>query len=281
MRTDAVAVAKKVLIAEDDVSLASALARMMEQAGFEAATAFNGREALQELDRRDYDMLVLDIRMPIMDGFEVMQKLQSATKRPKVIVTTADTGQDTVLQAMREQVYQFVPKPFSLRALVQLVGTALNEDVPPIEVVSAKPDWVELLVPCHRDTAERVHAFLLQLKADLADEVREAVGQAFREMLLNAVEWGGQFDPQRKVRIAYLRANRMLMYRIADPGAGFTFKELAHAAVTNPDDPIAHMKIREEKGLRTGGFGILLARSIVDELIYNEKHNEVVLIKDL
>ncbi len=281
MRTDAVAVAKKVLIAEDDVSLASALARMMEQAGFEAATAFNGREALQELDRRDYDMLVLDIRMPIMDGFEVMQKLQSATKRPKVIVTTADTGQDTVLQAMREQVYQFVPKPFSLRALVQLVGTALNEDVPPIEVVSAKPDWVELLVPCHRDTAERVHAFLLQLKADLADEVREAVGQAFREMLLNAVEWGGQFDPQRKVRIAYLRANRMLMYRIADPGAGFTFKELAHAAVTNPDDPIAHMKIREEKGLRTGGFGILLARSIVDELIYNEKHNEVVLIKYL
>ncbi len=273
--------AKRVLIAEDDVTLATALSKLLEQAGFESTAAFNGQEALEELERQQYDLLVLDIRMPIMDGFQVMENLQKTTRRPKVIVITADTAQETVLQAMKEQVYQFVPKPFSLRALVQMVGNALNENVPPIEVVSAKPHWVELLVPCHRETAERITQFMSQVKGDLPEETREAVGQAFREMLLNAVEWGGRFDPTRKVRIAYLRANRMLMYRIADPGAGFTFKELAHAAVAHPGDPIAHVKVREEKGLRPGGFGILLASSIVDELIYNEKHNEVVLIKYL
>lgn len=281
MTTETIPNTKKVLIAEDDVTLATALAKLLDQAGFEAATAFNGREALDEMERQHYDLLILDIRMPIMDGFEVMERLQKTVHKPKVIVITADTAQETVLQAMREQVYQFVPKPFSLRALVQMVGNALNENVPPIEVVSAKPHWVELLVPCHRQTAERITTFMSQVKGDLPEEVRDSVGQAFREMLLNAVEWGGRFDPTRKVRIAYLRANKMVMYRIADPGAGFSFKQLAHAAVAHPGDPMAHMKVREEKGLRPGGFGILLASSIVDELIYNEKHNEVVLIKYL
>lgn len=281
METETAATAKRVLIAEDDVTLANALTRLLEQAGFQAMAVFNGREALDEIERQAYDLLVLDIRMPIMDGFQVMEKLQKTANRPKVIVITADTAQETVLQAMKEHVYQFVPKPFSLRALVQLVGTALNENVPPIEVVSAKPHWVELLVPCHRETADRITNFIGQIKGDLPQDVRDNVGQAFREMLLNAIEWGGRFDPTRRVRIAYLRANKMLMYRIADPGAGFTFKELAHAAIAHPGDPIAHMKVREEKGLRPGGFGILLASSTVDELIYNEKHNEVVLIKYL
>lgn len=281
METEAPPKTKRVLIAEDDVTLATALAKLLEQAGFDVDTAFNGQEALDAMERQPCDLLVLDIRMPIVDGFGVMERLQNATHRPKVIVITADTAQDTVLQAMKEQVYQFIPKPFSLRSLVQLVGDALHENVPPIEVVSAKAHWVELLVPCHRETADRLTTFMMQLKADLAEDVREAVGQAFREMLLNAVEWGGKFDITRRVRIAYLRSNRMVMYRIADPGAGFTFKELAHAAVTHPGDPTAHMKIREEKGLRPGGFGIMLASSVVDEMLYNEKHNEVVLIKYL
>ena len=281
METEAPQKPKRVLVAEDDTLLANSLARMVEQAGFDVGTAFDGQEALDELGRHEYDLLVLDIRMPIVDGFEVMHRLQSMKNRPKVIVITADTAQDTVLTAMREQVYQFVPKPFSLRSLVQLVGSALSENVPPIEVVSAKAHWVELLVPCHRETADRITTFMSQLKADLPEEVRDAVGQAFREMLLNAIEWGGKFDPSRKVRIAYLRSARMILYRIADPGAGFTFKELAHAAVAHPGDPIAHMKIREDKGLRPGGFGILLASSMIDELLYNEKHNEVVLIKYL
>jgi anti-sigma regulatory factor (Ser/Thr protein kinase) len=74
----------------------------------------------------------------------------------------------------------------------------------------------------------------------------------------------------------------MLLYRIADPGQGFKIDELPHAAIgQSPDDPIKHMQIREEKGIRPGGFGLLMVRNSVDELIYNEKHNEVVFVKYL
>jgi anti-sigma regulatory factor (Ser/Thr protein kinase) len=120
------------------------------------------------------------------------------------------------------------------------------------------------------------------LDTDLPGELRESIGYAFRELLLNAVEWGGRLDPTRKVRIAYLRAKRMIMYRIADPGQGFNFDDLPHAAIGQPpDDPIAHMQVREEKGLRPGGFGLLSVRATVDELLYNEKRNEVVFVKYL
>ncbi len=170
-----------------------------------------------------------------------------------------------------------------VRDLLNVVHDALQASDAPvaIEVISAHPKWVELLVPCTREAAEQIQQVVARLGADLPADVIEAVGYAFRELLLNAVEWGGQLDPKRKVRIACVRTNRVLMYRIADPGPGFNFKDLDHAAISHPDDPIEHVRIREEKGLRAGGFGILMVRAKVDELVYNEKQNEVIFMKYL
>ena len=149
-----------------------------------------------------------------------------------------------------------------------------------IEVLSAQPNWVELLVPCTREAAEQIHQVVARLGGDLPPDVIESVSYAFRELLLNAVEWGGKLDPNRKVRISCVRTNKLLMYRIADPGQGFNFEELQHAAISY-EDPTEHIKVREEKQLRAGGFGLLMVRAQVDELVYNEKHNEVIFMKYL
>ena len=64
------------------------------------------------------------------------------------------------------------------------------------------------------------------------------------------------------------------------PGAGFRRESLTHAAIANPaDDPAAHIAQREAEGMRPGGYGLLLAGGTVDELIYNEIGNEVLLVK--
>jgi anti-sigma regulatory factor (Ser/Thr protein kinase) len=132
------------------------------------------------------------------------------------------------------------------------------------------------------ETAERIQNFLSKLDADLPEDVRCNVGQAFHELLLNAIEWGGKLDPTRKVRIAYVRTSRLLIYRIADPGKGFSFDGLNHAAVGQPrDKPITHAEVREQKGIRPGGFGLLMTSAMVDELVYNEKQNEVLFVKFL
>ena len=64
---------------------------------------------------------------------------------------------------------------------------------------------------------------------------------------------------------------------IRDEGSGFNKDELAHAA--NPEDPLAHLDVREKLGLREGGFGLMITRGMVDEVRHNEVGNEVTLIK--
>ena len=152
-----------------------------------------------------------------------------------------------------------------------------------IEVVSARPEWVEMVAPCSLEMADRIQSFVMQLESQMLPEaVRESVAQAFRELLKNAIEWGGKLDPHRKVRISCVRAKRMLLYRIADPGEGFDIEKIRHAAICNPaDDPRATWIIREEQGIRPGGLGLMMTQSLVDELIYNEARNEVMFIKYL
>jgi anti-sigma regulatory factor (Ser/Thr protein kinase) len=127
-----------------------------------------------------------------------------------------------------------------------------------------------------------MQSFLMKLEADLPDDLPHMIGLAFRELLLNAVEWGGKLDPNRRVRIAHVRSSRIPLYRVADPGPGFSFKDLAHAAVgQSAEEPIAHVAVRDQLGLRPGGFGIAMTRAMADELIYNEAQNEVIFIKYL
>lgn len=274
----------RLLVVDDEEHLRDVLRTLLETGGHSVATARDGVEALEQLDREQFDLMVLDVWMPRMTGVEVLAQLKSRPQAPRVIMLTADDTPETILRALREQAYQYLSKPFKPEALLEAVRVALGAAPAalPIEVLSARPNWVELLVPCQLEVADRIQGFLMRLKADLEEEVRESVGMAFRELLLNAIEWGGQLDPNRKVRIAYLRTQRLLLYRIADPGAGFRFNQLEHSALANPPgEPIQHLRVREEMGLRAGGFGILMTRAMVDELLYNEAHNEVVFIKYL
>ncbi len=218
-----------------------------------------------------------------MNGLDVLAALRGMKNFPKVIVITSDDSQLTLLAAIRENAYQYISKPIDQEALIALVRQSLDKKtrVPAIEVISARPEWVELLVPCTLEAGERLEGFMAHLDTGLPEDVRAAVGQAFHELLMNAIEWGGKLNPRRKVRISYLRAKRMLLYRIADPGPGFKFAGLDHAAISYGDEPIKHGQIREDKGLRPGGFGLVLVKANVDELLYNEAQNEVVFVKYL
>jgi len=273
----------RILVVDDDKTTRHVLRSVLTSAGFATSVAKDGVEALKVLKTQHFDLLLLDVWMPRMNGLDLLAKLRPITSRPRVVVMTSDDAPETLLKAVREQAFKYLHKPVDAPALLQIVRDALAApDTPPIEVISARPEWVELVVPCTREAAGRIEAVMSQLDANLAPEVRESIGYAFRELLLNAVEWGGKLDPSRTVRISCLRARRMLMYRIADPGPGFNIEELPHAAIgQSRGDPIAHMHVREAKGMRPGGFGLLMVRASVDELLYNEQRNEVVFVKYL
>lgn len=273
----------KILVVDDDRATRHILQKVLTADGYQTTVAKDGVEALQAMRRRRFDLLLLDVWMPRMNGLELLAKLRTRKTKPRVVIMTSDDAPQTLLQAVRENAFKYVHKPVDTPGLLKTLREVLDaREIPPIEVISARPEWVELMVPCTRDAVDRIEPVMAHLEADLAPDVRESIAYAFRELLLNAIEWGGQLDATRQVRIACLHSPRMLMYRIADPGPGFKIEDLPHAAIGQPaDQPIEHMRIREEKGIRPGGFGLLTVRANVDELLHNEKRNEVVFVKYL
>ena len=274
---------QRVLVVDDDRVLRMALSRLLAES-YDVREASDGPEALAKAAAEPFDLVLLDVGLPGLSGLEVLARLNGDGPHRRVVMMTADDTPHTLLQAIRNQAYDYIVKPFPPSAILAVASKALAapDDALKIQVLSARPEWVELLVPCSLDVADRLQNFVMRLDTQLPDAVRESVGMAFRELLCNAIEWGGKLDPTRQVRIACLRSKRMLLYRIADPGHGFKLADLTHAAISNaPDRPLDHALVREEQGLRAGGFGIFIVREMVDELIYNEAHNEVVFVKYL
>jgi CheY-like chemotaxis protein/anti-sigma regulatory factor (Ser/Thr protein kinase) len=276
---------RRILLVDDDRGLRHVLSTLLTGAGHTVKAVGDGPEAIALLGPGQFHILLVDIGLPSMSGLEVLASARATVNPPLGIVMTADDTPETLLEAVRRQAYRFVRKPFAPNTIVEIIDGAIasaKAAALPIEVVSARPEWLEIIAPCSLEMAERLQSFVMQLEADLPEAVRESAGYAFRELLTNAIEWGGKLDPNRKVRISCVRARRMLLYRIADPGEGFDIDRLRHAAISNPaDDPIRHMDVREAQGIRPGGYGLAMTRSLVDELIYNEARNEVICIKYL
>jgi two-component system, OmpR family, response regulator len=276
--------AKKILVADDDGPTRIAISSMLTEAGYRVTDVEDGADTLRSIQKGNFDLAFLDIRMPELSGLEMLAEVRAGNSHPRIIIMTACGTPENLLCAVREQAYDYLCKPFSPLEAVEAADRALRHDAcPPIEVISALPHWVELLIPCTREAADRIETFMTNLEADLPWELRANVGLALRELVLNAVEWGGKLDPNRKVRIAHVRSSRMLLYRVVDPGKGFSFEGLRHASVDKSSaESITEMATgREELGLRPGGFGIAMTRAIADELLYNEAQNEVILIKYL
>jgi len=271
-----------ILVVDDDRTSRHLTESLLKREGWKVTGAKDGVDALKLLRTRRFTLMLLDVWMPRMNGLELLEQLRTLEHRPRVVVMTSDETPATLLQAVRDQAFTYVHKPVDAEFLIETVRLAIAApETRPIEVISARPEWVELILPCTREAANRLQSVMAHLDTDLPAELRDSIAYAFRELLLNAVEWGGKLDPKHTVRISYLRAKRMVMYRILDPGAGFNIDNLPHAAISHPDSPIAHMEVRDAKGLRAGGFGLLTVQSSVDELLYNEKRNEVVFVKYL
>jgi DNA-binding response OmpR family regulator len=270
-----------VLLAEDDAPSRQIYFTVLNAEGYSVIEVPDGRSALDVLYSQPVDLLLTDIMMPGMTGIELLERAREIKPDLRAIVMTGHKTSDAVIGALRNRACEFLEKPFRTEELLDTVRSVLGRDSRlPIEVISDKPDWIELRVPCDLEAVEPIQRFLGHLHENVPKETREAVGAVFRELLNNAIEHGGKCDPEKRVDIKYIRLKRAILYSIKDPGEGFNLTEIAHAAFANPpDDPTRHMEVRQELGLRPGGFGILLASQVIDELVYNEKHNELIFVK--
>jgi DNA-binding response OmpR family regulator len=271
------------LLIGDDSEVASALSTVLAPEGWKLEQSSNLDDALALAKSRQFALIVTSRHTSGTQDVEFLRRLRRVRPHTRIIILTDDSTPDDVIASMREHAFGYLSKGFSIESLAETVRTVLETPTwdDGIEIMSATPNLITLAVRCTMVAAERLLQFMREV-ADLPEEERHNVGMAFREMLLNAMEHGGHFDPEKYVEICYVRTKHMVMARIKDPGDGFTLDEVRHAAIGNPpDDPIAHVLRRNEEGMRPGGYGVMLAKNLVDELIYGEKGNEVLLVKYL
>jgi DNA-binding NtrC family response regulator len=118
----------RILLVEDEPHVAETLRDILVHEGFQVETAENGKKALGRLTRgHRFDLVITDMKMPEMDGLELLRQTQKLGKNLPVIVLTGYATFKNGLQAIREGVYDYVSKPFSIGLLMDVVHEALKD----------------------------------------------------------------------------------------------------------------------------------------------------------
>jgi anti-sigma regulatory factor (Ser/Thr protein kinase)/CheY-like chemotaxis protein len=274
---------RSLLLIDADPAVKDFLSGLLQRDDREIQHVPGSKEALNLLREAPIDLVLAGQGNNGFDPLKLLRRVRSIRPETKVILT-GELGPQGILSAIRQRAYGYLHLPLTAGPLGELVQQALDSETwqDDIRVVSARPEWITLDVRCKIDAADRTTHFLREITCHLSAQVSEDVAAAFRELLMNAIEHGGHNDPHKRVRTSVLHTARAIIVHIHDPGTGFSLDFLPHAAISNPEDsPIRHVEVRAEAGKRPGGFGILLTRNLVDELLYNERGNAVLFVKYL
>ena len=276
-------VVKNALLVDADPNLQTLLLGILDPWTWTIRHAKDNTAALAIVQSKPFDLIITSTRTTAAEDIELWRKIRNVHPHTRLIILADESTPSDIITSMRERAFSFFSTPFSRETLAQMIRIAVEGPCwdDGIEVISATPEWIRLQARADLKTADRLLQFLNEI-ADLPTGEKHQVAMAFREMLLNAIEHGAGFDPTKYIEIEYVRARHMVSCRIKDPGPGFTLDEIPHAAIANPDDdPIRHVGLRDAQGMRPGGYGVLITQRLVDQLIYGQDGNEVILIKYL
>jgi len=270
---------ERILVVEDDSDLRSLVHDLLRSEGYRAQSVAGGAEAIQRVAADPPDAVILDLMLPDMSGFEVCHELKSRrnTNLVPILMLTAMNDERSRRSSLRVGANRYLTKPFSPADLLREVRRSLEHRR---ELAGRRTHTaVELQMASDILQRQQLNDLLSELfvHTPLSEDQIDRIRLATLEMIENAAEWGNRRQKDLMVHIAYEVTDRWLKFVITDEGSGFNPNDLPHAA--RQQDPLTHMEIREKLGLRNGGFGILIARGMVDHFEYNERGNQVTLVK--
>ncbi len=194
----------RILIAEDEPQIAAFVRRGLESAGYESVIVEEGDKALEVALSGEIDLVLLDIGLPVMDGFEVLRALRAAGSTTPVIMLTARTSTRDTVEGLESGANDYIPKPFAFDELLARVRSRLRESSPRPGFILTQDD-VELDLLTRRATVGGKEVELSAREFTLAEQFLRHPGEVLsREWLLREV-WGLNFDPGSNVVDVYVR----------------------------------------------------------------------------
>jgi len=193
-----------ILIAEDEPRIASFVRKGLEGAGYRAQVVEDGAEALAVALEDEVDLVLLDVGLPTMDGFEVLRRLRGQASSVPVIMLTARSSTRDTVDGLDAGANDYVSKPFTFEELLARVRSRLRETVASPSMAIVRGD-VTLDVLARRATVRGREIDLSAREYALAEQFLRNPGQVLsREQLLSRV-WGLDFDPGSNVVDVYVR----------------------------------------------------------------------------
>ena len=182
---------QRILIVEDDARTSASVALYLRHAGYEAVEVADGIAALEAAARLRPDLVVLDLMLPGMDGFEICRTLRAASGVP-VIMLTARALEDDKLRGLDSGADDYVTKPFSPRELVARVSAVLRRSGPPMEIVRCGDVEIDLGLRCVRRQGAQVP--LTAAEFNLLEVLATTPGRAFTRAELAERAFGHDHD---------------------------------------------------------------------------------------
>ncbi len=114
----------RILLVDDEVDFTDNMSKLLEGRGYHVAVVSNGHDAIKTLEREDYEVMVLDLKMPGMDGITTLREMRKLDVFTETLVLTGHGDIDTALEATRLGAYDYLTKPCEIDALVEKIEGA-------------------------------------------------------------------------------------------------------------------------------------------------------------
>jgi DNA-binding NtrC family response regulator len=116
----------RILVVEDETGIRDLISELLSINGYDVATARDGKDSLDQLDREDFDLVITDIHMPRVDGIEMIKTMQKAGREEKIIVMTGDLSDPRLPEMNVPKVVKRFQKPFRLESLLIEITQAIG-----------------------------------------------------------------------------------------------------------------------------------------------------------
>lgn len=133
---------KKILLVEDEMVLRESVRDWLQEDGYEVEVAEDGETALKKIKKEEYGVIVLDLRLPGIDGLQVYEEAKEIQPSTKGVIITAYPSRETREKAKRLGLLDYLPKPFKVEDLEKLIGSAIEEAQE--KKLAKKHLWLEL-----------------------------------------------------------------------------------------------------------------------------------------
>lgn len=149
---------QNILLVDDDQTLLLSLQKLLSIKGYESDTAHGGEDAICQLNKKEYDLVLLDLHMPDVNGYDVMQHIKTDVNKPAIVIISGETSFEAARKACSGGSYAFLSKPYNSDELFSTVKNALKEK---------QLKKQNLLMQKQLQESERLHRYLVNTSPDI------------------------------------------------------------------------------------------------------------------